>query len=106
VPAVTKSATLTVAPQLAQISISITPVYDLDTGDPGVLAWKLSGTPAGCEVSGSWPKYAAPQFSPFPVAASGSRRVTWNTAGVYTYTLSCTNPAAPAQTSVTISNDR
>ena len=57
-------------------------------------------------MSGSWPRYAAPQFSPFPVAASGSMRVIWNTAGVYTYTLSCTNPAAPAQTSVTITNDR
>ena len=102
VPAVTESATLTVNPQLAVISISVTPVYDLDTGDPGILAWKLSNNPTGCIVSGTWPKYAAPQFSPFPVAASGSTRVTWNTAGVYTYTLSCTNPAAPAQTSVTI----
>jgi hypothetical protein len=106
VPAVTQSASLTVNPKLAQIAISITPVYDLDIGDPGILKWTLSGAATGCVVRGSWPKYAAPQFSPFPVAASGSLRVIWNTAGAYTYTLSCTNPPAPAQTSVTITNDR
>lgn len=106
VPQVSESATLIVNPPLAQVSISVTPVYDLDIGDPGILAWKLSTYATGCVVSGTWPKYAAPQFSPFPVASSGSTRVTWNTAGVYTYTLSCTNPPAPVQTSVTITNER
>lgn len=106
VPAVSKSATLLVNSPLAVVSISITPVYDLDIGDPGILSWKLSTYATGCVVSGSWPKYAVPQFSPFPVASSGSTRVTWNSAGVYTYTLSCTNPAAPVQTSVTITNER
>lgn len=106
VPAVTTSASLTVTPQLAKISISIVPVYDLDIGDPGVLSWSLSGGATGCQVSGSWPRYAVPQFSPFAVTASGSLRVTWKTAGTYTYTLSCTNPSTPVQTSVVITNDR
>jgi hypothetical protein len=106
VPAVTQSGALTVTPQLAKISISIKPVYDLDTGDPGILAWSLSGGASGCVVSGSWPQYSVPQFSPFGVTSSGSTRVTWNTAGIYTYTLSCTNPSTPAQTSVTITRDR
>jgi len=106
VPQVSKSATLTVNQPLAQVSISITPVYDLDIGDPGILKWTLSTYATGCVVSGTWPKYAAPQFSPFPVASTGSTRVTWNTAGVYTYTLSCANPSAPVETSVTITNDR
>lgn len=106
VPAVTQSAALTVTPQLAKISISIKPVYDLDIGDPGILSWSLSGGATGCQVSGSWPKYSVPQFSPFPVASSGSKQVKWKTAGVYTYTLSCTNPSAPVQTSVTITNDK
>jgi hypothetical protein len=105
-PKVTESATLTVNAPLAQVSISIKPVYDLDTGDPGILKWTLSTYATGCVVSGTWPKYAAPQFSPFPVASTGSTRVTWNTAGVYTYSMQCTNPAAPVETSVTITNDR
>jgi hypothetical protein len=106
VPKVTVSAALIVNVPLAQVSISITPVYDLDIGDPGILKWTLSTYATGCVVSGTWPKYAAPQFAPFPVASTGSTRVTWNTAGVYTYTLSCTNPAAPVETSVTITTDR
>jgi hypothetical protein len=106
VPATTQSATLTVNPSLAKISISITPVYDLDIGDPGILSWSLSGGATGCQVSGSWPRFSVPQFSPFPVAKSGSVPVTWKTAGVYTYTLSCTNPSTPVQTSVTITNDK
>jgi hypothetical protein len=106
VPATTQSATLTVNPSPANIAITITPVYDLDIGDPGILSWSLSGGATGCTVSGSWPKFSVPQFSPFPVTVSGSTRVTWKTAGVYTYTLSCTNPSTPVQTSVTITNDR
>lgn len=102
VPAVTVSTSLAVTLPLAQISISIRPVYDLDTGDPGILSWSLSQYATGCEVSGSWPRGAVPQFMPFPVSASGSTRVTWNSAGTYTYTLSCTNPPTPAQTSVVI----
>jgi hypothetical protein len=106
VPATSVSTTLTVTSPLAKIAISIKPVYDLDIGDPGILAWSLSAGATGCVVSGSWPKYSAPQFSPFAVSASGSTRVTWNTAGTYTYTLSCTNPSTPAQTSVNITNER
>jgi len=106
VPPVTQSATLTVTPQLAKISITVKPVYDLDIGDPGILSWTLSGGATGCVVSGSWPKYAVPQFSPFPVSASGSKQVTWKTAGVYAYAMTCTNPTTPVQTSVTITNDK
>jgi hypothetical protein len=106
VPVTAQSTTLAVTPSLAQISISIVPVYDLDIGDPGILSWSLSGGTTGCVVSGSWPKFSVPQFSPFPVSTSGSKRVTWKTAGIYAYTLSCTNPAAPVQTSVTITNDK
>jgi hypothetical protein len=106
VPATTQSATLTVNPSPANIAITITPIYDLDIGDPGLLSWTLSGGTTGCVVSGSWPKFSVPQFSPFPVAKSGSKQVTWKTAGVYTYTLSCTNPSSPVQTSVTITNDK
>ena len=106
VPVTAQSTTLAVTPSLAQISISIVPVYDLDIGDPGILSWSLSGGTTGCVVSGSWPKFSVPQFSPFPVSTSGSKRVTWKTAGIYAYALSCTNPAAPVQTSVTITNDK
>jgi hypothetical protein len=106
VPATTQSATLTVTAPLAKVSISIKPVYDLDIGDPGILTWSLSGGASGCVVSGTWPKYAVPQFSAFPVSSSGNKRVIWNTAGVYTYTLTCSNPSAPVQTSVTITKDR
>jgi hypothetical protein len=108
VPAVSVSTTpaLTVTPSLAKIAISIAAVYDLDIGDPGILSWSLSGGATGCMVSGSWPKFSVPQFSPFAVTASGSMRVTWRTAGVYTYTLGCTNPSAPVQTSVTITNEK
>jgi hypothetical protein len=107
VPAVSVSTApaLTVTPSLAKIAINIKAVYDLDTGDPGILSWSLSGGATGCVVSGSWPQYAVPQFSPFGVTSSGSTRVTWNTAGTYTYTLSCTNPSTPAQTSVAITRD-
>ena len=98
--------TLTITPTLAKISISVTPVYDLDIGDPGILSWSLSGGASGCQVSGAWPPYSVPQFSPFAVSKGGSTRVTWNTAGVYTYTLSCTNPSTPVQTSVTITKER
>jgi hypothetical protein len=106
VPGTSQSASLTVNPSLAKIAISATPIYDLDIGDPGILAWSLSGGASGCVVSGTWPKFAVPQFSPFPVSASGSKTVTWKTAGVYTYTLTCTNPSTPVQTSVTITNDK
>jgi hypothetical protein len=106
VPPTTQMATLTVNPSLAKIAISVKPVYDLDIGDPGILSWTLSGGATGCVVSGTWPKFSVPQFSAFPVSASGSRQVTWKTAGVYSYTLSCTNPSTPVQTSVTITNDR
>jgi hypothetical protein len=106
VPPTTQSATLTVNPSLAKIAISVKPIYDLDIGDPGILSWTLSGGATGCVVSGTWPKFSVPQFSAFPVSASGSKQVTWKTAGVYSYTLSCTNPSTPVQTSVTITNDK
>ncbi len=106
VPATTQSATLTVNPSLAKIAISVAVSGDGDVDDPGTLSWSLSGGATGCVVSGSWPKYAVPQFSPFAVTASGSRKLSFTAAGTYTYTLSCTNPSTPVQTSVTIkSND-
>jgi hypothetical protein len=105
-PAVTTSASLTVTQPLAKVSIGVKAVYDLDIGDPGILSWSLGSGAAGCVVSGTFPPKSVPQFSPFPVSASGSTRVTWNAAGTYTYTLSCTNPSTPVSTSVVITNDR
>jgi hypothetical protein len=103
VPAATSAATtLTVTPQLGKIAISVSG-FDLDgVGDRGTLAWSLSGGASGCQVSGTWPSRSVPQFSPFPVAASGSTQVTFTAVGTYTYTLSCTNPSTPVQTSVVI----
>ena len=98
-------AVLTVNPSPAKIAIKVTPLYDLDIGDPGILSWTLNGGASGCVVSGSWPNHSVPQFSSFPVASTSSRQVTWNAAGTYTYTLTCSNPAAPAVTSVTITNE-
>jgi hypothetical protein len=99
VPPVTETATLTVKPQLAVVSITVTPIYDLDIGDPGYVKWTLGTGAAQCTVSGT-------ALAPFAVATSGQLKVFWNTAGVYTYTLSCSNPPTPVQTSVTITNDR
>jgi hypothetical protein len=101
-PVTAQSATLTVTPQLAKIAITVTG-NDLDgVGDVGTLQWTLSGGASGCQVSGVWPLHSVPQFSPFPVASSGSMPVTFTAVGTYTYNLSCSNPAAPAQTSVLI----
>jgi hypothetical protein len=102
VPVTTTSATLTVTPQLAKIAIAVTGSDFDDVGDRGTLQWTLNGGTSGCHVSGVWPSHSTPQFSPFAVSASGSRSVSFTAAGTYTYTLSCTNPSTPAQTSVVI----
>jgi hypothetical protein len=101
---------LTVNPQPANIAIGLAPYKDGDNdydqvGDQARLSWSLSGGTSGCHVSGTWPAHSVPQFmSPFAVASSGSVIVTFGAAGTYTYTLSCTNPAAPVQTSAVISS--
>ena len=99
--------TLTVTPQLAKIAISLSPYHDADNdfdqvGDQATLSWTLNNGATGCQVSGAWPAHSVPQFLPFPVSASGSRQVTFSAAGTYTYTLACTNPSTPAQTSASI----
>ena len=53
-------------------------------------------------MSGSFPPHSVPQFSPFPVSASGTKSITFTAAGTYAYTLSCANPSTPVQTSVCI----
>jgi hypothetical protein len=105
VPATSKSATLTVNPSLAKIAISVALSGDGDLDDPATLSWSLSGGATGCVVSGAWPKYAVPQFSPFAVSASGSNKLRFTAAGTYIYTISCTNPSTPASTSVTVRPD-
>jgi hypothetical protein len=105
-PAVTTSATLNVTPPLAKIAISVSGAGnadgDGDNDDRATLSWSLSGGATGCEVSGAWPPHTVPQFSQFPVTATGSRQIVFTAVGTYTYTLACTNSSAPAQTSVVI----
>jgi hypothetical protein len=105
VPAVTESATLTVTQPLAKVSISVSGSShadgDGDSDDRASLSWTLSNG-VGCEVSVAGPTHSVPQFSPFPVTASGSRQVIFTAVGTYTYTLQCTNDLAPATTSVVI----
>jgi hypothetical protein len=105
VPAVTESATLTVTQPLAKVSISVSGSShadgDGDSDDKASLSWTLSNG-VGCEVSVAGPTHSVPQFSPFPVTASGSRQVIFTAVGTYTYTLQCTNDLAPATTSVVI----
>jgi hypothetical protein len=103
VPAATKSVTLTVTPQLARCGISASGPPEGGAGS-GTLSWSLSGGPSGCQVSGSFPSHSAPQFSTFPVSASGSKQLTFSGSGTYTYTLSCTNPSSPVSTSVVITS--
>ena len=79
---------------------------DGDSDDKATLSWSLSGGATGCEVSGAWPPHTVPQFSLFPVTASGSRQILFTAAGTYTYTLTCSNPSAPVQTSVVIQETR
>ena len=110
VPAVTESATLTVTPSLAMIAINVSGSGyadgDGDSDDKATLSWSLSGGATGCEVSGAWPPHTVPQFSLFPVTASGSRQILFTAVGTYTYTLTCSNPSAPVQTSVVIQETR
>src|SRR5262249_5995684 len=103
VPAgVSRSAILNVNPKLAKIAISVAGCDTDNVGDHGTLVWTVDGG-TRCPGTGTWPNHSAPQFSsPFPVSSSGSKPLTFNAAGTYTYTLSCTNVSTPVQTSVVI----
>jgi hypothetical protein len=82
------SATLTVTPSLAMIAINVSGSGyadgEGDSDDKATLSWSLSGGATECEVSGAWPPHTVPQFSLFPVTASGSRQILFTAVGTYT----------------------
>ncbi len=72
------------------VEFSVSPT-DIGVGSPATLTWS-SPTAATCISGGSWSD---------TVGTSGSLAVTPPTAGIYTYTLTCTDSASVARTAYT-----
>jgi uncharacterized repeat protein (TIGR03803 family) len=72
------------------VEFSVSPT-DIGVGSPTTLTWS-SPTAATCISGGSWTD---------TIGTSGSLAVTPPTAGIYTYTLTCTDSASVARTAYT-----
>lgn len=72
------------------VEFSVSPT-EIGVGSPTTLTWS-SPTAATCATGGSWTD---------TVGTSGSLAVTPPTAGIYTYTLTCTDSASVARTAYT-----
>jgi outer membrane protein assembly factor BamB len=85
------SAQVTVQGLVATVTLSVNPTTT-GVGQPATLTW--SSTQANsCTASGEWSG---------ALASSGSQVVKPGTVGSHSYSLTCGNPGAPAQASVTV----
>jgi hypothetical protein len=87
----TGSATLNVL-ATPTISISLSPA-SITAGGNSTLSWNVGNNPTSCSGGGSWSGTKA---------ASGSQTVTQNSAGTYTYSISCTNSGGTSSQSAVL----
>ncbi|HEY6924872.1 MAG TPA: PQQ-binding-like beta-propeller repeat protein [Steroidobacteraceae bacterium] len=85
------SAQATVQGLVATVSLSANPTTT-GVGQPTTLTWS-STQASSCTASGEWSG---------TLASSGSQVVTPNAVGNHSYFITCSNPGAPAQTSVSV----
>ena len=85
------SAQVTVQGLVATVSLSANPTTT-GVGQPTTLTWS-STQASSCMASGEWSG---------ALASSGSQVVTPSTVGNHSYSLTCGNPGAPAQASVSV----
>ena len=75
------------------VSISASPT-SVGTGSTSTIAWSATNSPSSCTAGGSWSGSKG---------SSGSQSTgTMNSAGSYTYTLSCTNSGGTASSSASL----
>ncbi|MGV9001944.1 MAG: hypothetical protein ACOH18_03225 [Candidatus Saccharimonadaceae bacterium] len=87
-----KSASVTVI-AIPVVSISVNPT-SLSTGGSSSITWSATNSPSSCSAGGSWSGSKG---------ASGTQTTgAINTAGTYTYSLSCTNSGGTASSSTTL----
>ena len=85
------SAQVAVQGLVATVSLSASPTTT-GVGQPATLTWS-STQATSCTASGDWSG---------ALASSGSQAVVPSTVGNHTYSLTCGNPGAPAQASVSV----